>query len=80
MTASAGRQPAENKSATTEGCRVGGIRAVGRRLGIANPLAKKKSDPAERLIGATVSPAPARIRGGRPRSTSRAVGSAAGSL
>jgi hypothetical protein len=73
MTASAGRQPAENKSASTEGRRVEGFRAVGRRLWVANPLARKNSDATERLIGASVLPARARIRGGRPGPTARAV-------
>jgi hypothetical protein len=78
MTASACRQPAENKSASTEGGRVGSIRAVGRRLWLANPLAKKNPAVAERLIGATVSLA--QIRGGRPGPTARAVGAVIGLL
>jgi len=78
MTASAGRQPAENKSASTESRRVGGVRADGRRLWLANPPAKKNSDAFERLIGATVSPATARVRAGSPGSTASPVGPATG--
>jgi hypothetical protein len=74
MTASAGRQPAENTSASSEGRRVGGVRVVGRRRRVANPLARKNPAAAERLIGATL----ARIRGGLPGPTASAVGPAIG--
>jgi hypothetical protein len=75
MTASAGRQPTENKSASTESRRVQAIRAVGCRLWVVNPLARKNSDAAERLIVA-----PARIRGEDPGSTARAVAPMTGLL
>jgi hypothetical protein len=78
MTASAGRRPAENKSASTKGRRVGIIRAVARRLWLANPLARKNPSAAERLIGATVSLA--QIRGGLPGPTGSAVGTVIGLL
>jgi len=70
MTASAGRCPAENQSASTEGRRV----AAGRCLPVANPHTKGTLAATERLVPATVPREAARIRGWSLWTTAGALG------